>query len=104
MNKKRILNIVLLVFALALMFGPMLTNKNSDFSGTDNKARDLINEVAPDYKPWTENRWKPQSSEVESYLFAMQAGIGSLIIGYIIGYGRGKKAGRKEMPLNKEDV
>lgn len=92
MNRKIIINLILIILALIFMFGPLLVNYNANYEGTDNKAQQAISEIAPSYKPWVKNLTKPPSKEAESFLFAAQAGIGCLIIGYFIGYGRGKRA------------
>lgn len=84
------------------MFGPLLLKSNTNFTGTDDKAKNAIIQIAPNYKPWIKNIWQPPGKEMESFLFAVQAGVGSFIMGYILGFGRGKKAG-KESRL-KEDA
>ena len=40
------------------------------------------------YEPWYSSIYEPQSGEIESLLFALQAAVGSLIIGYFLGYYR----------------
>ncbi len=44
-----------------------------------------------EYKPWFEPLWKPPNSEIETFLFSLQAAIGASIAGYFIGYYKGKK-------------
>jgi cobalt/nickel transport protein len=55
------------------------------FAGADNKARDLIGEIAPNYKPWFEPLLEPASGEISSLLFALQAALGAGFIGYYLG-------------------
>lgn len=55
------------------------------FSGSDDKARQLIGEIAPDYRPWITPLLEPASSEIASLLFALQAALGAGFIGYYIG-------------------
>ena len=55
------------------------------FGGSDDKAKNLIGEIRPDYQPWFEPIFRPASSEVESGLFALQAAIGGCVLGFVIG-------------------
>ena len=55
------------------------------FAGADNKARDLIGKIAPQYKPWFEPLLEPASGEISSLLFALQAALGAGFIGYYLG-------------------
>jgi cobalt/nickel transport protein len=59
------------------------------FSGSDDKASQIIETTG--YTPWISSIWEPPSSEVESLLFALQAAIGALIIGYFLGYFTGRR-------------
>ena len=62
---------------------------NYEWSGADDQAKDTISKLTEDtYKPWFHSVWTSPSSEIESLLFALQAAIGSLIIGYFLGYYR----------------
>lgn len=84
-------NVILLIFVVVLAFFPLYLQKEAEFSGADDQASEMINEVDPNYKPWFENVWKPPSGEVESFLFALQAGIGAGFIGYFFGCLKGRK-------------
>lgn len=55
------------------------------FGGADDKAKDMIGSIAPDYKPWFEPLIEPASEEIASLLFALQAAIGAGFIGYFLG-------------------
>ncbi len=44
-----------------------------------------------EYKPWFEPIWAPPNGEIETFLFSLQAAIGAIIVGYFIGYYKGKK-------------
>jgi len=59
------------------------------WGGADGEAADLIE--ASGYEPWIEPFWAPPSGEIESLLFALQAAIGAVIIGYIFGYWQGSR-------------
>jgi cobalt transport protein len=72
---------------IAILFVGTLLMVNGEFGGSD----DAGGEVAEDYgyEPWTDN-WMADigfelPGETESFLFAVQAAIGAIIIGYFIG-------------------
>ena len=83
-------NIILLILVAFLAFFPLYLRSGAEFAGTDDKASEMISEINPIYKPWFQSVWKPPSGEVESFLFALQAGIGAGFIGYFFGYLKGK--------------
>ncbi|GEO81259.1 energy-coupling factor ABC transporter substrate-binding protein [Pararhodospirillum oryzae] len=86
-----------LVLALAVgillipLFMPSL--KTAEFAGADGEAEGVIAELAPDYQPWAEAWWEPPSGEIESLLFALQAGLGAGVLGYVLGLRRGQAQG-----------
>jgi cobalt/nickel transport protein len=86
-------NLILLLFALALILTPFIVQQGADFAGADEKAQEIIGEVRPDYEPWFSSLWEPPSGEVESLLFAVQAALGGVFLGYYFGYQKGKVAG-----------
>ena len=51
------------------------------FGGSDDAASEQIE---------ASSIWEPPSGEIESLLFALQAAIGAIIIGYFFGYWRGQ--------------
>ena len=55
------------------------------FTGADDKAKDLVGEIAPDYQPWFTPLIEPASGEIASLLFALQAALGAGFIGYYLG-------------------
>lgn len=83
-------NIILLLIVIILGVGPLFIQKGAEFGGSDGQAEAAVGKIAPDYKPWFHTLWKPPSGEIESLLFALQAGIGAGVIGYFIGFMRGK--------------
>lgn len=90
MSKKTLVNVLLivalfLVFAVSFVVGGNHTNPDERFGGTDGAATSQIEESHPDYVPWFQPFFQPESSEVESGLFALQAGIGGTILGFAIG-------------------
>jgi cobalt/nickel transport protein len=64
------------------------------FGGVDDKSADLIGELRPGYVPWATPMWKPPSTEIESTLFGLQAALGAAVLGYCLGYLRGRRAER----------
>ncbi len=79
-----------LVIILAAV--PLFINRESEFGGSDDKAENLIGELDANYEPWAAPIWEPPGGETESLLFALQAALGAGVIGYGLGYlkGRGK--------------
>ena len=59
------------------------------FGGVDGAAEEVIGEKMK-YEPWFSPIWEPPSGEIESLLFAVQAAIGAIIIGYFVGYNKAK--------------
>jgi len=88
MNTKHyaiLIAVMIVLFALPLIILP-----NAEFGGADGNAADAIEDTG--YEPWFSPLWEPPSGEIESLLFSVQAAIGAVIIGYFVGYERGKRA------------
>ncbi len=94
------LAIALVVFIFAI---PFFINGNAKFGGADNAGSAAIQTQQPGYKPWFTWFWKPPP-ETESMLFALQAAIGGLIIGYFIGHERAKQENMKAGPDGRHKV
>ncbi|WP_456420131.1 energy-coupling factor ABC transporter substrate-binding protein [Methanocaldococcus infernus] len=82
-------HIIMLGIVVLLMVIPILFVKGK-FEGSDDVGTDMIKKLDPHYKPWFHPIWEPPSGEIESLLYALQAAIGAIIIGYFIGYYKGK--------------
>jgi cobalt/nickel transport protein len=82
--------IILIVGVVILFAAPLLIFPNAEYGGADGTASDIITEDV--YEPWASPLWSPPSGEIESLLFALQAAIGALIIGYFVGYEKGKRS------------
>ena len=65
------------------------------WSGTDDAASEAVEQLSPNYEPWFSPVWEPPSGEIESFLFTLQASIGAVVIGFVIGYYKGKKDAEK---------
>lgn len=87
-------HIIMLVAVVALVLVPLILVPDAEYGGADGAAEDLISETG--YEPWFESIWEPPSGEIESLLFVTQAAIGAIIIGYFIGYEKGKRAPRDD--------
>lgn len=88
--------ILLIVLVVVLALIPMVFLKDAEFGGADGQAEFAITEISPDYVPWFAPLWEPPSGEIESLFFSSQAAIGAGIIGYFLGFWKGRK--------NKEDT
>lgn len=73
-------------------------SKNFEFGGADDQGGDVISELDPTYEPWWNGIWGNYElpGETESMLFALQAAIGAVIIGYVIGRFRATDKDKKE--------
>jgi cobalt/nickel transport protein len=80
----------LLGTAAALSFAPVLIFQGKEFKATDSINITAIEQVKPGYKPWFEPVIKPSGGEIETFLFATQAAIGSGVTCYILGLYKGR--------------
>ena len=86
-------NLILAIIVIILLVAPLvmysgLGEDEGYFGGSDDQGSDGVSETG--YEPWFESFWEPPSGEIESLLFAVQAAIGAIIIGYFFGYWRGQ--------------
>lgn len=86
MKSKRIINTTIITVALILIAMQFfLAEIVSKFEGTDDQAVGIINELAPNYKPWVASIWEPSGEWGETLLFAFQTFLGlSIIVFYFI--------------------
>ncbi|MCL7475149.1 MAG: energy-coupling factor ABC transporter substrate-binding protein [Methanosarcinales archaeon] len=85
----------IIVAAIVLLFTAQFlyisSTTNAEFGGADTQVGGVIEELTDGtYEPTTKPFWEPPSGEIESLLFALQAALGALVIGYFFGYYRGK--------------
>lgn len=94
MKNRKIINYTIIAIALILIVMQFfLAEIVSKFEGTDDQAVGIINELAPNYKPWATSVWEPSGEWGETFLFAFQTFIGlSIIVFYFI-----KKNGKKKV-------
>ncbi len=81
--------------AVILSMAPVLIHQGKEFKATDSINITAIEQVKPGYKPWFEPVIKPSGGEVETFLFATQAAIGSGVVCYILGLYKGRTERRK---------
>lgn len=86
------MNIVLVGIIIVLTLSPLILNKSAVFKGSDAYAEENILQQNTNYVPWFKPLLSPQSSEIESLFFALQASLGTGTITFLFGYwiGRGK--------------
>ena len=83
-------NWLMLLGVVVLALAPLLALQGKQFGATDSSNSTAIQEIQPGYKPWFDSVIKPSGSEVQTFLFAAQAGIGAGIMGYILGLYKGR--------------
>ncbi|GAB6151441.1 energy-coupling factor ABC transporter substrate-binding protein [Desulfosporosinus burensis] len=83
-------NGILLLIVVLLAFGPLFLVRGGEFAGADQRASAAISTLAPNYESWFKPLYEPPSGEVETFLFALQAALGSGFFFYYIGYAKGK--------------
>ena len=64
------------------------------FGGSDDAAGEAVESSG--FEPWFSSIWEPPSGEIEGLLFALQAAIGAIIIGYFFGLWRGQSSKEDE--------
>lgn len=89
-------NGILLLIVIILAAAPLIMSRNATFAGADDQAEAAISTLNPNYTPWFKPFWEPPSAEVESFLFALQAAIGSGVVFFYIGYSKGKNSASKK--------
>lgn len=99
-NKGLTKSLVLVLIVIGLAVVPLLMFKSGEFAGSDSQAEKAVTEINPDYKPWFSPIFEPKSGEVETLIFSVQAALGAGILGYFLGYMRGR---RKKEEEDKDD-
>ncbi|HIV25585.1 MAG TPA: energy-coupling factor ABC transporter substrate-binding protein [Candidatus Scatomonas pullistercoris] len=105
MSRNKKLVIILLLAAVLIAAIPFFALRGASFGGTDDAASELVEEISPDYEPWTapvlENAIGGElPGEVESLLFCVQTGIGVGVIAFFIG----RFYERKKLGKSGEDL
>lgn len=71
------------LFVIPMLVAPAPPDGEEGFGGTDSAATQIVEETG--YEPWAEPVLDLGSGELESGLFALQAGVGGLILGVVLG-------------------
>jgi cobalt/nickel transport protein len=97
-TRKSIAVNALLVLAIVVIVGIALgldARRTADgderFIGSDTAATTRIEQDHPDYQPWFQPLLPPLAGQVESGLFALQAALGGIALGYTFGALRGRR-------------
>ena len=80
--------VCIILFIAPLVMYSGLGEDEGYFGGSDDQAGQAVEKTG--FQPWYSSIWEPPSGEIESLLFALQAAIGAIIIGYFFGYWRGQ--------------
>ncbi len=83
---------VVLLIALSFALAPGAPQGAEGFTGADTQAMQYIEQSRPDYEPWFTLGFPALPSQVESGLFALQAALGGIALGYAVGRLRGRRA------------
>ena len=90
-NKRVLTNVIWLLLVVFITIIPFFVARNGEFGGSDDQAEEAITQIDENYEPWFSPLFEPASGEIESLLFALQAAIGAGVIGFGLGYLKGKK-------------
>ncbi|MFB6069235.1 MAG: energy-coupling factor ABC transporter substrate-binding protein [Halobacterium sp.] len=72
----------LLLFGVAVAVAIfLLSTLGGGFTGTDQRAVSAVDEHAPGYDRWVSPAWAPGAT-AEAGLFALQGGVGAVVLGY----------------------
>lgn len=92
---------MVLVFAVSFVVGGHHTDPAERFAGTDATVTTQLEESG--FEPWFTPFFAPESSEVESGLFALQAGLGGTAFGFALGALWGLNR-RRPQPAARDEV
>jgi len=86
--KMKYVYILIICIVVAIFILPFVINAGADFSGTDGQGPDEI--LSSGYEPWFDHVGYEPDELGEIILFSSQVAVGSLILGYFVGYIRAK--------------
>jgi cobalt/nickel transport protein len=90
-----LLVILVAIFVVSLVLGGRKPAEEGEgFAGTDDAAAQAAEKAGA--KEWIKPIFEPNSGEVESGLFALQAALGAGIVGYALGRMSGRRKGHDE--------
>jgi cobalt/nickel transport protein len=85
--------IAVLAFCALFLYTSSLMNE-AEFAGSDTlgsaQIAEMTGKAEEEFQPliW---QWAPPSGEIESGLFALQAAVGGIMVGWVFGYWKGQK-------------
>ncbi|MBF0425851.1 MAG: energy-coupling factor ABC transporter substrate-binding protein [Magnetococcales bacterium] len=94
-DNRRVLALAVLILLVPFFLPHPEEKGEKPFAGSDDQAGKVISHMRPDYQPWFTPFWTPPSDEIQSLLFALQAALGSGVIGYYVGLRRGRREAEK---------
>ena len=100
---------VVAVFAfIGLFIATTMLNPAAEFAGSDTQGSSQISQITgkPEsaFQPLIP-QWVPPSGEIESALFALQAAVGGVVLGYVFGSWRAQRRfGAAPTPETTADV
>lgn len=89
-----ILSVIAVLGFCALFLYTSSIMADAEFAGSDtvgsSQIAELTGKAEEEYVPliW---QWVPPSGEIESALFAIQAAVGGIFVGWVFGYWKGQK-------------
>ena len=85
--------LAVLCFCALFLYTSSIMNE-AEFAGSDtvgsSQIAELTGKTAEEFHPII-GQWEPPSGEIESCLFALQAAIGGVMVGWVFGYWQGQK-------------
>lgn len=85
--------VAILCFCGIFLYSSVLLG-DAEYAGSDTIGSSRVAELAgvseEDFQPLIP-QWEPPSGEIESCLFALQAAIGGIFVGWVFGYWKGQK-------------
>jgi len=85
--------LAVLGFCALFLYTSSIMNE-AEYAGSDTVGSSQIAELTgiaeEDFQPII-GQWVPPSGEIESALFALQAAIGGIMVGWVFGYWKGQK-------------
>jgi cobalt/nickel transport protein len=85
--------IAILAFCAVFLYPSSIMN-DAEFAGSDTlgsaQIAEMTGKAEEEFQPliW---QWAPPSGEIESGLFALQAAVGGIMVGWVFGYWKGQK-------------